>query len=68
MRINLEQAKAIVEWFGGEDAIADVMAVKKPEEGHSGAGVYVGSADYPEDGSDYLGPEPICIHEHTIKL
>ena len=53
MKISFDQAKILVEEFGGdEDAI---MELTESDHGHSGPGLYVHCADYPEEGATFLG-------------
>lgn len=51
--VSLEVAKNLVEMFGGGETD---MTVEFIEDGHSGAGFYCWCTEYPEDGSNYLGP------------
>lgn len=51
--ISLEVAKNLVDLFGGEETD---MTVEFIVGGHSGTGFYGWCTEYPEDGSDFLGP------------
>ena len=51
--ISLEVAKNLVALFGGEETD---MTVEFIANGHSGPGFYAWCTEYPEDGSDFLGP------------
>lgn len=53
--INLEQAKKILEYFGGEDTL---VTIERSKEGHSGDGNYIHCTEYPEEGYEFLGTEP----------
>lgn len=54
IELNLKMARELVEAFGGdEDAVMTLMT--GDENSHSGTGIYVGCAEYPEEGSNYLG-------------
>ncbi len=52
IEISSESARALRDWIGEENN--EVTLHVGP--GHSGDGLYVSSADYPEEGSDFLGP------------
>ena len=51
--ISLEVARNLVEMFGG---IQTDMTISFWKEGHSGPGFYCWCTEYPEEGSNYLGP------------
>lgn len=51
IEINHNQAKALLEYFGGEPAEVTVQYLK---DGHSGPGLYCWCSDYPEDGCQLL--------------
>lgn len=51
--LSLEVAKNLVGLFGGDETD---MTVEFIVDGHSGTGFYAWCTEYPEDGSDYLGP------------
>lgn len=51
--ISLEVATNLVSLFGGEETD---MTVELIVGGHSGTGFYAWCTEYPEDGSDFLGP------------
>lgn len=60
MILNLNQAKMLLEMFGGEDC---EIALQVSAVGHSGPGIYAHYADYPEDGSELLDEHaPDCRH------
>lgn len=50
--LNFAQATRLLDAFGGAPA---QMTVSAFSEGHSGPGLYVHCADYPEEGSTFLG-------------
>jgi len=50
--LNLQQAQELLGMFGGEEA---AITVTKEPAGHSGPGLYAYHADYPGDGSVFLG-------------
>jgi len=51
--ISLQVAQAFVDLFGGEETD---MTIEFIPDGHSGSGFYAWCTEYPEDGSDFLGP------------
>jgi hypothetical protein len=51
MRFNLEAAKGLLDFFGGEESDITV----EETDGHSGHGLYAYCTDYPDEGSLYLG-------------
>src|SRR5690606_11750942 len=51
--ISLAIAQALVEQFGGEETD---MTVEFMESGRAGPGFYAWCTEYPEDGSNFLGP------------
>lgn len=52
--LNYEQAKKLLDCFGGDEtAIISIAS----GNGHSGDGIYVGVAEYPEEGAVYLGKQ-----------
>lgn len=51
--ISLEVAKNLVEQFGSDETD---MTVEFIVGGHSGTGFYAWCTEYPEDGSNFLGP------------
>lgn len=61
--LNLAQARALVEFFGGEDTEAKVARV---DLGHSGAGLYVWCADYPEEGSVLLDADAAPVSQAEL--
>ena len=52
--ITLQVATALVELFGSDDTD---MTIQFIADGHSGPGFYAWCTEYPEDGSDFLGPD-----------
>jgi len=55
MDFTYKQAKALLEFFGGdEETEVTVVEVKEGELSHSGPGLYVYYTEYPEDGSFLL--------------
>lgn len=56
VRINFNQARELLEFFGGEDA--DMTVGLCGPEAHSGAGLYVWCTEHPEEGSMKLDGEP----------
>ncbi len=67
MIFTLAHAKDLVEFFGGDDEAE--VSVSYNEEGHSGAGIYAYLTEYPDEGSQLLGPEhkweqsPVSLNE-----
>lgn len=56
MKFNLEAAKNLLEFFGGEDSDVTVEYT----DGHSGKGLYAYCTDYPDEGCVFLGdPEKV---------
>lgn len=51
--INLFQAEAILEAFGGDDC--EFTLAEFGEEAHSGAGLYGYYTEYPEEGALFFG-------------
>mgnify|MGYP000208989458 CR=1 FL=1 len=56
--ITLRQAHELVKFFGGHDAEVTVAA-PLPAWGEMAPGLYAYCTDYPEEGSDYLGPTEV---------
>lgn len=54
MEFNLEQAIALLGVFGGEETQIKVIEVDD-DHGHSGQGLYAYYAEYPEEGTIFLG-------------
>lgn len=54
MVFTLEQAQALVDFFGG-DTESTMTVVIGDCDAHSGQGLYVYCTDYPEEGSFFLG-------------
>lgn len=52
--LNLEQARELVEFFGGADANVEVAEL---DTGHSGPGLYAWIAEEPQEGSVKLSDE-----------
>lgn len=52
MEFTLKQAQALVEAFGGDDESTMTVVAG---DGYDGKGLYACAADYPEDGSFFLG-------------
>ncbi|KWZ39541.1 hypothetical protein WS72_19205 [Burkholderia savannae] len=50
--INFDQAKQLLEFFGGLDS--EVVAAECAE-GHAGPGLYIWCEDHPEEGASFLG-------------
>lgn len=60
MRMNLKQARELVSLFAeNEETVMEVQVARNKEEGHEGAGIYAGYSEYPEEGSYFLGPQPV---------
>ena len=55
MTFNLEQAKALLEMFGGEEAEITVVSHKD--------GLMAYHTEYPEEGSVFLGGVPVANKE-----
>lgn len=51
--LSLENVRNLLSLYGGEETDMTVEFIK---EGHSGPGFYAWCTEYPEDGTDYLGP------------
>lgn len=54
VNLTVELVEMIAEAFGGEEDSIITIAFG---EGYSGSGYYAWAADYPEEGSIYLGPQ-----------
>jgi malonyl CoA-acyl carrier protein transacylase len=54
INLTYAQVQKLAEAFGGDEETVVCIA---NGNGHSGAGIYVSCAEYPEEGSDFLGPE-----------
>lgn len=58
LEITLRQAEALVEVFGGHDALVSV--IERPEAwSNMDPGLYAYFSEYPEEGSLYLGPTDV---------
>jgi len=59
MILSVAQLKQALDAFGGgeDEETVSFDKAEKPEEGHSGAGIYASSAEYPDEGAIYLGPQ-----------
>jgi hypothetical protein len=55
IRLNLEQAKQLVELFGGDE---ETVITLSNGMGQSGKGIDAEYSAYPEEGSYFLGQEP----------
>lgn len=57
MIFNLEQAKNLLDFFGGEDSEIVVTEVDESNKDsyHSGYGLYAHFLEYPDEGSLFLG-------------
>jgi hypothetical protein len=56
--LTLKQAQHLVKLFGGDEETVITVASDPGGRGHSGAGLYAGYRDYPEEGAHFLGQEP----------
>jgi len=68
LQFSLGEAKALVEFFGGDNtsvSVAEFPARQDTDEGLSEAGKYAWCTDYPEEGCMYLGPHDIDTEEHN---
>ncbi|KVV25115.1 hypothetical protein WK78_03235 [Burkholderia cepacia] len=52
VQVNFEQAKQLLEFFGGLDG---EVVVAECAEGHAGPGLYAWCDDHPEEGAAFLG-------------
>jgi hypothetical protein len=68
LQFSLGEAKALVEFFGGDNAsvsVAEFQARQDTDEGLSEAGKYAWCTDFPEEGCMYLGSHDIDTEEHN---
>lgn len=65
LSFSLDQAKELVEQFGGDEDTE--ISVTEETEAHSGPGLYAHVTDYPDEGSTLLGPEPAPKKSLKIK-
>lgn len=56
IRINLNQTRELLDFFGGEDA--DMTVGRCGPEAHSGPGLYAWLTEHPEEGSIKLDEQP----------
>ena len=54
MEFTLAQARALVDVFDGDEAII-IMVKEGDATHHSGEGLYAWEAEYPDEGSAFLG-------------
>lgn len=65
MTFTLQQAKDLLEMFGGEDTEIVVERVYSKETSHSGPGLYAYLVDYPDEGSQFLGSLPAPLSQES---
>jgi hypothetical protein len=59
MDFKYNEAVALLDLFGGdENMVVTVQDEKGCTDPHSGPGIYAWDAEYPEDGSTFLGFDP----------
>jgi len=59
MILSVSQLREALEHMGGgdDDDLIEFAKAETDADGHSGAGIYVASAEYPDEGGIYLGPQ-----------
>ena len=59
MILSVAQLKQALDAFGGgeDEETIHFHKVEIAKDGHSGVGIYASSAEYPDEGAIYLGPQ-----------